>query len=67
MPMYGQLANVFGRRWPLIISGALFILGSGICGGYVAASPVPGQGSHCIPQSSESLLTRGATRAGPRT
>ncbi|KAK2794963.1 hypothetical protein FQN52_006842 [Onygenales sp. PD_12] len=33
MPMYGQLANVFGRRWPLIISGALFMLGGGICGG----------------------------------
>ncbi|KAK2811884.1 hypothetical protein FQN50_001922 [Emmonsiellopsis sp. PD_5] len=36
MPMYGQLANVFGRRWPLIISGALFMLGSGICGGVFA-------------------------------
>ncbi|KAL2869147.1 major facilitator superfamily domain-containing protein [Aspergillus lucknowensis] len=33
MPMYGQLANVFGRRWPLIISGLTFMLGSGICGG----------------------------------
>jgi MFS family permease len=33
MPMFGQLANVFGRRWPLIISGILFMLGSGICGG----------------------------------
>ncbi|KAJ8112352.1 hypothetical protein OPT61_g5254 [Boeremia exigua] len=33
MPMFGQLANVFGRRWPLIISGLVFMLGSGICGG----------------------------------
>ncbi|OAQ59563.2 methylenomycin A resistance protein [Pochonia chlamydosporia 170] len=32
MPMYGQLANVFGRRWPLIIAGLMFMLGSGICG-----------------------------------
>ncbi|KAK0652723.1 major facilitator superfamily domain-containing protein [Cercophora newfieldiana] len=32
-PMFGQLANVFGRRWPLIISVAAFMLGSGICGG----------------------------------
>ncbi|KAI9039704.1 MFS general substrate transporter [Aspergillus affinis] len=29
----GQLANVFGRRIPLIWSTALFILGSGIAGG----------------------------------
>ncbi|KAI0105548.1 major facilitator superfamily domain-containing protein [Nemania sp. FL0031] len=32
-PMFGQLANVFGRRWPMILSTAAFILGSGICGG----------------------------------
>ncbi|KAF2868540.1 major facilitator superfamily domain-containing protein [Massariosphaeria phaeospora] len=33
MPMFGQLANVFGRRWPLIISGVIFMVGSGVCGG----------------------------------
>jgi MFS family permease len=27
------LANVFGRRWPMIVSTATFVLGSGICGG----------------------------------
>ncbi|KAK6851390.1 hypothetical protein PG995_012512 [Apiospora arundinis] len=32
-PMFGQLSNVFGRRWPMIFSTASFILGSGICGG----------------------------------
>ncbi|KAI0452055.1 major facilitator superfamily domain-containing protein [Xylaria acuta] len=32
-PMFGQLANVFGRRWPMIFSTAAFVLGSGICGG----------------------------------
>ncbi|KAI9776759.1 MAG: hypothetical protein M1839_009403 [Geoglossum umbratile] len=32
-PLQGQLANVFGRRWPTIISTAAFTLGSGICGG----------------------------------
>ena len=32
-PLYGQLANIFGRRWPMIIATALFVLGSGICGG----------------------------------
>lgn len=30
--MFGQLANVFGRRWPLITSGVLFIVGSAVCG-----------------------------------
>lgn len=32
-PLYGQLANIFGRRWPMIFSVALFALGSGLCGG----------------------------------
>ncbi|EED17387.1 efflux pump antibiotic resistance protein, putative [Talaromyces stipitatus ATCC 10500] len=32
-PIYGQLANVFGRRHPMLISTAFYILGSGICGG----------------------------------
>ncbi|CAM1501083.1 Fc.00g102450.m01.CDS01 [Cosmosporella sp. VM-42] len=32
-PLYGQLANVFGRRWPMITATAAFVLGSGICGG----------------------------------
>lgn len=32
-PTCGQLANIYGRRWPMIISLALFTLGSGISGG----------------------------------
>lgn len=32
-PLYGQLSNVFGRRWPTILATAAFTLGSGICGG----------------------------------
>ncbi|RLL96034.1 hypothetical protein CFD26_104292 [Aspergillus turcosus] len=32
-PIYGQIANVFGRRYPMIFSVVLFILGSGLCGG----------------------------------
>lgn len=32
-PLYGQLANIFGRRYPFLISTAAFVLGSGICGG----------------------------------
>ncbi|KAM0177480.1 hypothetical protein ACHAPC_008773, partial [Botrytis cinerea] len=32
-PLFGQLANLFGRRKPLIVSTILFALGSGIGGG----------------------------------
>ena len=32
-PLYGQLANIFGRRWPTITAAASFLLGSGIAGG----------------------------------
>jgi MFS family permease len=32
-PMYGQAADIFGRRWPMITAVALFALGSGLCGG----------------------------------
>lgn len=32
-PLVGQLANIFGRRTPMILSVALFALGSGIAGG----------------------------------
>lgn len=33
MPLFGQVADVYGRRWPMIIATAVFTLGSGICGG----------------------------------
>lgn len=36
-PLYGQLSNIFGRRYPMIFSVVLFILGSGICGGASSA------------------------------
>ncbi|KAK3681693.1 major facilitator superfamily domain-containing protein [Podospora appendiculata] len=32
LPLYGQLAQVFGRRWPTIAAVAIFALGSGISG-----------------------------------
>jgi MFS family permease len=32
-PLYGQLANIFGRRNPFLVAIALFTLGSGISGG----------------------------------
>ncbi|KAH6706876.1 hypothetical protein VD0002_g3062 [Verticillium dahliae] len=33
LPVIGQLADAWGRRWPTIISVAIFTVGSGICGG----------------------------------
>jgi MFS family permease len=32
-PLFGQLCNVFGRRWVMLSIIAIFTLGSGICGG----------------------------------
>jgi MFS family permease len=32
-PLFGQVADIFGRRWLMISSVAVFIFGSGICGG----------------------------------
>jgi MFS family permease len=32
-PLFGQLCNIFGRRWIFLIIIAIFKLGSGICGG----------------------------------
>lgn len=32
-PLYGQASDIFGRRMPLIVSIAMFTLGSGLCGG----------------------------------
>jgi MFS family permease len=39
---FGQLADVFGRRWPLIFSVAMFTLGSGIAGGSTSAGMLIG-------------------------
>ncbi|KAK2611683.1 hypothetical protein N8I77_005012 [Diaporthe amygdali] len=38
LPLYGQFADVFGRRWPTISGVALFALGSGISGGANSAA-----------------------------
>ncbi|KAF2138627.1 uncharacterized protein K452DRAFT_256263 [Aplosporella prunicola CBS 121167] len=32
-PLYGQLADIFGRRYLTILAVAIFTLGSGLCGG----------------------------------
>ncbi|KAM7215489.1 DNA repair protein RAD50 [Rhypophila decipiens] len=50
-PLLGQLCNVFGRRWIMLASVAVFTLGSGICGGansaamLIAGRAVQGLGS----------------------
>jgi EmrB/QacA subfamily drug resistance transporter len=33
LPLFGQMANIFGRRWLLILSVVIFALGSGLAGG----------------------------------
>ncbi|PYI03213.1 MFS general substrate transporter [Aspergillus sclerotiicarbonarius CBS 121057] len=32
-PLYGQMADIFGRRWLIMYAVAMFVLGSGISGG----------------------------------
>ncbi|KAK4184058.1 major facilitator superfamily domain-containing protein [Podospora australis] len=50
-PLMGQLANLFGRRWLALSVVAIFMLGSGICGGakngatLIAGRAVQGIGS----------------------
>ncbi|GAW14666.1 hypothetical protein ANO14919_040690 [Xylariales sp. No.14919] len=41
-PFIGQLADVFGRRWPLIIVTGFFVLGSGVAGGATTAAMLIG-------------------------
>lgn len=50
-PLFGQVCNIFGRRWLMLTATALFTLGSGICGGatsgamLIAGRAVQGAGS----------------------
>lgn len=32
-PFFGQMANIYGRRWPMIVSVSIFTIGSGVAGG----------------------------------
>ncbi|RSL96921.1 hypothetical protein CEP52_011193 [Fusarium oligoseptatum] len=41
-PLYSQLADIWGRRWPMITALGIFALGSGICGGSNSASMLIG-------------------------
>lgn len=43
-PFFGQLCNIFGRRWPMITCMALFLIGTGIAGGaHNAATVIAGR------------------------
>lgn len=50
-PLLGQLANLFGRRWTTLCVVAIFMIGSGVCGGatnqagLIAGRAVQGIGS----------------------
>ncbi|KAI9037318.1 major facilitator superfamily MFS_1 [Aspergillus affinis] len=50
LPLFAQASNVFGRRWLILGAVALFVLGSGLCGGsssmrmLIAARTVQGLG-----------------------
>lgn len=56
-PLLGQLANLCGRRWTTMSVIALFMLGSGVCGGardgptLIAGRAIQGLGSGGIVQS----------------
>ena len=56
-PLLGQLANLCGRRWITMLVIALFMLGSGICGGarngatLIAGRTIQGLGSGGILQA----------------
>ncbi|KAI1076750.1 major facilitator superfamily domain-containing protein [Whalleya microplaca] len=50
-PLLGQLSDLWGRRWVFISTVAIFVLGSGLCGGastaamFIAARGVQGVGA----------------------
>ncbi|PIG79035.1 hypothetical protein AARAC_003581 [Aspergillus arachidicola] len=61
-PLYGQVANIFARRWPAILSVALFALGSGLGGGasstgmLIAARVIQGLGGGGINVMTEIIV-----------
>lgn len=42
IPIFGESAVVFGRRWPTIFAVALFVLGSGVAGGATSTAMLIG-------------------------
>ncbi|KAK7757680.1 hypothetical protein SLS62_000057 [Diatrype stigma] len=62
-PLFGQLCNVFGRRYVMLTVIATFVLGSGICGGattgsmLIAGRAVQGAGSGGIVMVSSIIIS----------
>ncbi|GAP85078.1 putative multidrug resistance protein fnx1 protein [Rosellinia necatrix] len=63
LPLLGQLCNVFGRRYTMLSVIAVFVLGSGICGGassggmLIAGRAVQGVGSGGIIMASSIIIS----------
>ncbi|KAI9774478.1 MAG: hypothetical protein M1839_001711 [Geoglossum umbratile] len=63
LPLYGQTANIFGRRYLLIFSVAVFALGSGISGGassmgmLIAGRAIQGVGGGGITMLSQLIIS----------
>ncbi|KAH9900467.1 putative efflux pump antibiotic resistance protein [Xylariomycetidae sp. FL2044] len=63
LPLFAQVSDIFGRRWPFISAVVLFIIGSGICGGsssmsmLIAGRIVQGIGGGGIQLLTETIIT----------
>lgn len=63
LPLYAQVADIFGRRWPLLTAVALFLLGSGLAGAsgsihmLIAGRTVQGLGGGGINLLTEVVVT----------
>jgi MFS family permease len=61
-PLYGQLADIFGRRYPTIFAVAIFAIGCGLCGGahnigmMIAGRTIQGIGASGINVLSELII-----------
>lgn len=42
IPIFGESAAVFGRRWPTIFAASMFVLGSGVAGGATSTAMLIG-------------------------
>ncbi|KAI1095102.1 major facilitator superfamily domain-containing protein [Rostrohypoxylon terebratum] len=62
-PLFGQLCNVFGRRWTTLVVVAIFTLSCGICGGatsgamLIAGRAVQGLGSGGIIMAADIIIS----------
>ncbi|RYP12299.1 hypothetical protein DL765_007410 [Monosporascus sp. GIB2] len=64
LPLYAQISDIFGRRWPFLGAVVLFILGSGLCGGshsmgmLVASRTIQGLGGDGIQLLVETAIAK---------